>query len=101
MARKGKGRDLRDLELGHPDLWPYEYDERVLSNPGGGTLAYVRMETSAKIARTEEVAPEVFVDFDKKGNVVGVEVVGHVKTTKLCGLWPSACDLRKTKGRMR
>ena len=38
---------------------------------------YYAKFNSAKIYQTITIAPFVFVDLDKNGNVVGVEVVAH------------------------
>ena len=37
-------------------------------------VAYVQLK-EGKIVRTEEIAPEVFADFNKKGEILGIEFV--------------------------
>ena len=42
---------------------------------------YLRLDEAA-IAESEEVEPGVILDFDKKGRVVGVEILGLKARTK-------------------
>ena len=46
------------------------YKDKFLS----GYISFVPRK-KRKSARTKEIMPEVFVDFDKNGNVIGVEIL--------------------------
>jgi len=49
----------------------FDYDPEV-------DALYVRL-TDAKIIESEEVQPGIILDFDERGNVAGVEILGSGK----------------------
>jgi uncharacterized protein YuzE len=58
--------------------------------------AYAKM-AGGKITRTEEIAPEVFADFDGKGNVVGIEVLGKIEEMRLFEMLDSVTQPREAR----
>ena len=52
----------------------FDYDPEV-------DALYVRL-TDAKIIESEEVQPGIILDFDERGNVAGVEILGSGKQKK-------------------
>jgi len=42
---------------------------------------YFSLDETAEISETEEVKPGVILDFDKKGNILGLEILNVSKIT--------------------
>jgi len=47
----------------------------IVSYDNTSKAVYIRLESNRKISRTIEFAPETFVDLDKHGNLIGIELL--------------------------
>ena len=47
----------------------------IVSYDNIAEAVYIKLKPEGKVARTVEVAPETFVDLDKDGDLVGVELL--------------------------
>ena len=51
----------------------------IVSYDSSTEAVYIKVKPDAKVHETVEFAPEAFVDLDKKGNLIGVELLSPVQ----------------------
>ena len=51
----------------------------VVSYDSLAQAVYIKLQPEAEVSRTIEFAPETFVDLDKNGNLIGIEMLNPAR----------------------